>query len=150
MTAFQQNLEKLKSECLSAHQFCNGPTNCLPNVLKGKKRGEVVLDSSSSAAEQSESSAGVPFKGARPHHSGESDASHDETDSGSEEDEGFIVDDDTHGVPATQLPLAFSLSTHQDLTCHFKIVCQLFVHLAVRPLVDRRPFLERALKGLTI
>lgn len=120
-------------------------------MLKGKKRGEIVLESSSSEAEQSESSAGVPFKGAKLHHNGDSDASRDETDSNNEEDdEDFIVDDDVHGVPAAQLPLAFSLSTHQDLTHQFKIVCQLFVHLAVRPLVDRRPFLQRALKGLTV
>lgn len=118
-------------------------------MLKGKKRDEIVLESSSEA-EQSESSARVPFKGARLHHSGGSDASHDETDSHEEDEEGFIVDDDdAHGVPA-QLPLAFSLSTHQDLTHHFKIVCQLFVHIAVRPLVDRRPFFEHALKGLTV
>ncbi|KAG8217534.1 hypothetical protein J3R82DRAFT_5683 [Butyriboletus roseoflavus] len=126
MTAFQKNLEKLK-------------------MLKGKKRSEIVLGSSSEA-EQSENSAGVPFKGAKPYHSGESDALHDETDSSDEDEKGFIVDDDALGAPAAQLPLAFSLSTRQDLTHHFKIVCQLFVHIAVRPLVDRRPFLESALK----
>ena len=120
-------------------------------MLKGKKRGEIVLGSSSEA-EESERSAGVPFNGAKLHHSGESDASHDETDSNEDEEdeEGFIVNDDAHGVPAAQLPLAFSLSTHQDLTHQFKIVCQLFVHIAVRPLADRRPFLESALKGLTV
>jgi hypothetical protein len=117
-------------------------------VLKGKKRAEIVLELSSS--EQSENSAGVPFKGAKPHHSGKSDASDDETNSNEEDEDDFIVDDDAHGVPAAQLPLAFSLSTHQDLTHHFKIVCQLFVHMAVRPLADRRPFLEHALKGLTV
>ncbi|KAF8559604.1 hypothetical protein OG21DRAFT_1549377 [Imleria badia] len=124
MTAFQKNLEKLKS----------------------KKRGDIVLESSSSEAEQSESSARAPFKGAKPHRGGESDGSDNETGSNEEDEQDFIVeDDDAHGVPA-QLPLAFSLSTHQDLTHQFKIVCQLFVHMAVRPLVDRRPFLERALK----
>lgn len=125
--------------------YVNDSTDCL-KVLKGKKRGELVLESSSEA-EQSETSAGIPFKGAKLHHSGESDTSHDETDSQKEDEEGFIVDDDAHGVPAAQLPPAFSLSTHQDLTHHFKIVCQLFVHIAVRPLIDRRPFFERALKG---
>lgn len=118
-------------------------------MLQGKKRGKIVLESSSEA-ERSESSAGVPFKGSKPHQSGESDASDDETYSNEEDEEDFIVEDDALGVPAAQLPLAFSLSTHQDLTHHFKIVCQLFVHMAVRPLVDRRPFLERALKGLTV
>ena len=119
-------------------------------MLKGKKRGEIVLESSSEA-EQSQGSAGVPFKGAKPHHSRKSDASDDETTSIEADEEDFIVDDDdAHGVPAAQLPLAYSLSTHQDLTHHFKIVCQLFVHMAVQPLADRRPFLEHALKGLTV
>ncbi|KAF8447936.1 hypothetical protein L210DRAFT_3391177 [Boletus edulis BED1] len=127
MTPFQKNLEKLK-------------------MLKGKKRGKLVLESSSSEADGSENSAETLFKGAKPHHSGESDASDDETDSNEEEDANFIVDDDPHGVPPAQLPLAFSLSTHQDLTHHFKIVCQLFVHIAVQPLADRRPFFERVLK----
>ncbi|KAG6376173.1 hypothetical protein JVT61DRAFT_2147 [Boletus reticuloceps] len=78
MTAFQKNLEKLK-------------------MLKGKKRGKLVLESSSEA-DGSENSAETPFKGAKPHHSRESDASDDETDS-NEEDADFIVDDDPHGVP---------------------------------------------------
>ncbi|KAF8136382.1 hypothetical protein EV363DRAFT_1319438 [Boletus edulis] len=115
-------------------------------MTAGKKRGKLVLESSSSEADGSENSAETLFKGAKPHHSGESDASDDETDSNEEEDANFIVDDDPHGVPPAQLPLAFSLSTHQDLTHHFKIVCQLFVHIAVQPLADRRPFFERVLK----
>lgn len=119
-------------------------------VLKGKKRSEIVLESSPSEAEQSERSSVAPFKGAKPHHSGESDPSDDETDNNEEDEQDFIVDDDPDGVPPAQLPLAFSLSTHQDLTHHFKVVCQLFVHITVRPLVERRPFLERVLKGLTV
>lgn len=118
-------------------------------MLKGKKRGEIVLESSSES-ERSEGSAEVHFKGAKPHHDEDSDASDRETDSDGQDEQDFIVDDDAHGVPPAQLPLAFSLSTHQDLTHHFKVVCQLFVHVAVQPLADRRPFLERALKGLTI
>lgn len=129
----------------------NDSTDCPPKVLKGKKRGGIVLESSSSEAERSENSAGVPFRGAKPYHSGESDASQDETDSHEDDEEDFLVDDDdADGVPAAQLPLAFSLTTHQDLTHHFKIVCQFFVHIAVQPLADRRPFFERVLKGLTV
>lgn len=112
-------------------------------MLKGKKRGEPVSESPSEI-ELSESSAEAPFKGAKPHHSGGSDASNDGTDDGEED---FIVDD-AHGGPAIQLPLEFSLSTHQDLVHHFKIICQLFVHVAVQPLGDRGPFFERALKGM--
>ena len=151
MTAFQKNLEKLKCEC-GINQYSALVRLTAPfQVLKSKKNNEILKFESSSEAEQSESSAEVPFKGAKPHHSGDSDPSHGEAESSTEvDDEGFIVDDDANGVPAAQLPLAFSLSTHQDLTHQFKIVCQLFVHLAVQPLVDRRPFLEHALKGLTV
>lgn len=118
-------------------------------MSKGKKRSEIQLESSSEA-EQSNSSKEVPFKSAKPHHSGNSDASHEETDTSNEEnDESFIVDDDAN-APATRLPPAFSLSTHQDLAHQFKIICQLFVHLAVRPLADRRPFFKHALEGLVV
>ncbi|KAG9318509.1 hypothetical protein JVU11DRAFT_600 [Chiua virens] len=127
MSTFRKNLEKLK-------------------MLKSKKRSKISLESSSSEAEQSESSADpAPFKGAKPHRSGESDASQDEIDDSEEAEDDFIVDD-AHGAPAMQLPAAFSLSTHQDLIHHFKIICQLLVHVAVQPLVDRRPFFERAFK----
>ncbi|KIJ17435.1 hypothetical protein PAXINDRAFT_10268 [Paxillus involutus ATCC 200175] len=124
LSAFQKNLEKLKS-------------------LKGKKRSDMVLESSSSEAEVPV----APFKGAKPHRSGESNSSSHDSDESLEDDEDdFIVDDDAHGAPATKLPVAFSMNTHQDLTHHFKIICQLFVHMAVRPLSERCPFLKHVLK----
>ncbi|TDL27494.1 hypothetical protein BD410DRAFT_782581 [Rickenella mellea] len=48
------------------------------------------------------------------------------------EDGGFIVEDgpDTN---SPELPAAFSMSTHQDMSHHFKIVCQLMLHLATSP-----------------
>ncbi|KAF9227887.1 hypothetical protein BS17DRAFT_746822 [Gyrodon lividus] len=122
MSAFQKNLEKLKT-------------------LKGKKRSEMemVLVSSSSEAEMPV----APFKGAKPYRSGESGTS---DDGGESVEDDFIVDDDAHNTPAMQLPVAFSMNTHQDLAHHFKIICQLFVHMAVRPLSERRPFLRHVLK----
>lgn len=109
-----------------------------------------MLGSSDSEAEQSEDSVAraKPFRGAKPHRSndsGESDEGSAITAEDNEDD--FIVEDDAHGAPATQLPVAFSMNTHQDLAHHFKIVCQLFVHMAVRPLSERRHFLEHVLKG---
>ncbi|KIJ69366.1 hypothetical protein HYDPIDRAFT_80164 [Hydnomerulius pinastri MD-312] len=122
-TAFQKNLEKLKR----------------------KKRSEIALESSSSEGEESEASVVTPFKGAKPHRHEDSDASDDDARTAEDDDDSFIVEDDAHGAPATQLPVAFSMNTHQDLAHHFKIICQLFVHMAVRPLSDRRPFLEHVL-----
>ncbi|KAG1753462.1 hypothetical protein EDB19DRAFT_831191 [Suillus lakei] len=128
-TTFQKHLEKLKS-------------------LKGKKRSGInlELDSSESDAEQSEGSVVRPFKGARPDRGQESETSsgkHEQTD----EDEDFIVEDDEQGVSTMQLPIAFSMNTHQDLAHQFKIVCQLFVHMAVRFPSERRPFMKKMLEA---
>jgi hypothetical protein len=127
-TAFQRRLEKLKS-------------------LKGKKRSDITLEleSSESGTESSEGPVVRPFKGARPDRGQEYESSsreHEQTD----EDEDFIVEDDEHGVSTTQLPIAFSMNTHQDLAHQFKIVCQLFVHMAVRSSPDRRPFMKKMLE----
>jgi hypothetical protein len=51
-----------------------------------------------------------------------------------------VEDDGSEGVP--ELPVAFSMSSHQDLSHHFKIVCQLFVHLAVRSPSQRVSFMR--------
>lgn len=127
-TIFQKHLEKLKS-------------------LKGKKRSEITLElkSSESDAEPSEGPVVRPFKGARPDRGQQSESSsgeHEQTD----EDDDFIVDDDEHAVLTTQLPIAYSMHTHQDLAHQFKIVCQLFVHMAVRSTSDRRPFMKKMLE----
>ncbi|KAI6005918.1 hypothetical protein EDD15DRAFT_2214729 [Pisolithus albus] len=63
------------------------------------------------------------------------------------EDDDFIVEDSLDGVQAVDLPAAFSMNAHQDLTHHFKIICQLFVHMAVRPLPERRAFMRHVLKN---
>ena len=36
-----------------------------------------------------------------------------------------------------ELPAEFSMNTYQDLLHHFKIVCQLFVHMAVQDPEER-------------
>jgi len=60
---------------------------------------------------------------------------------GEEGENSWIVDDDgPEGVP--ELPVAFNMSSHQDLSHHFKIICQLFVHLAVRSPSQRVSFMQ--------
>lgn len=39
------------------------------------------------------------------------------------------------------------MSTYQELTHHFKVICQLFVHLAVQEKEDRAEFMEQMCKG---
>ena len=67
---------------------------------------------------------------------------------GSDEDEDiddFVVQDDGAVIP--ELPMAFSLHGHQDMRHDFKIVCQLFVHIAMMPMNERREYMENILKG---
>lgn len=127
-TTYQKHLEKLKSS-------------------KGKKRSEITLELESSESEseppQAESPVVRPFKGARPDRGQESESSSEEHEKTVDDDD-FIVDDDEHGALITQLPPEFSIQTHQDLAHHFKIICQLFVHMAVRS--DRRPFMKKMLE----
>ncbi|RPD66233.1 hypothetical protein L226DRAFT_500420 [Lentinus tigrinus ALCF2SS1-7] len=109
-SAFQKNLEKLKK----------------------KKRGEAVQSASSSESEGEEEDGHVaPFAHARPDNRAQSDE-----DEGQEENEdNFIVEDDN--TQAVELPAEFSMNTYQDLLHHFKIVCQLFVHMAVHDADER-------------
>lgn len=39
------------------------------------------------------------------------------------------MEDDS--AAAIELPAEFSMNTYQDLLHHFKIICQMFVHMAV-------------------
>ncbi|TFY77907.1 hypothetical protein EWM64_g6105 [Hericium alpestre] len=120
-SAYQQNLERLKR----------------------KKKGQKASNSSEqddSDAEGSGSEGPSVFPGAKPH-IGTDDEDEDDT----LEDDDFIVEDDSQTVvPA--LPSAFNMSSHQDLAHHFKVVCQLFVHMAVRPARERKPFMQQSLK----
>lgn len=85
----------------------------------------------------------TPFEHARP----DTEDANNElgTEHSDEELEGFIEDDGDAVAP--ELPVEFSMNTYQDLMHHFKIICQLFVHLAVQRRKDRRVFVERSLKG---
>ena len=70
----------------------------------------------------------------------------DDNDEGDDDDmDDFVVEDD--GVAIPELPVAFSRRTHQDSSHDFKVVCQLFVHLAMMPVDERRSFMEKMLKG---
>jgi hypothetical protein len=84
----------------------------------------------------------VPIPGARP-----STASDDDEDSEEEDEDNFIIEDDGNEA-SFELPVAFSMDTHQDLSHHFKIICQLFVHLAVAD--DREIFMAEAMSNIRI
>ena len=86
----------------------------------------------------------MPFAGAKPHIVNDSDVEL-EDQAGDEELDSFIVDD--NGAATAELPLQFSMKTYQDLMHHFKIICQLFVHLAVQDGDDRKSFMKQRLKG---
>lgn len=95
-----------------------------------------------------------PFADAKPSKDVKSDEEvEDEGEDGEkseEEGEGgegsWIVEDDgLEGVP--ELPVAFNMSSHQDLSHHFKIICQLFVHLAVRSPSQRMSFIQDVKAG---
>ena len=93
-----------------------------------------------------------PFAGAKPSKGIRSDEEvededEDESEDGEDEEENsWIVEDDgPDGVP--ELPVAFNMSSHQDLSHHFKIICQLFVHLAVRSPSRRVSFMEEIKAG---
>ncbi|OBZ75568.1 Uncharacterized protein C17H9.06c [Grifola frondosa] len=121
---FQKNLEKLRK----------------------KKRGEAVqlkLESSDSDDEEDEM---VPFVGAKQDVAGASHSSHSSHDdeSDAENEDPFIVEDDDAVV--AELPTEFSMNTFQDLIHHFKIICQLFVHLAVQEESHRGLAMEQLLE----
>ena len=111
----------------------------------GKKRGLAISESSSEGSNATdEDEDDTPFAGARPDVS--SDAEHDENeDTTQDQDENWIVDDE--GPSSAVLPTEFSMDTHQDLMHHFKIICQLFVHLAVLPAGERASFIKHHSEG---
>jgi hypothetical protein len=138
-TAFQRNLERLRS--MGPHaQFA---THSHP--APGKKQGQAISDSSQSEETQDEDEDNeTPFVGARPDGDPEEEVPDEEVIVTPGEDS-FIVDDGDAIVPV--LPAMFSMNTHQDLAHHFKVICQLFVHLAVSPVRTRRKLMESVLRG---
>lgn len=115
--------------------------------MQSGKRGLTSSEPSYSTNEEDEDDEDdlnsiAPFAGAKPDNSDAEDSSHDEG-THSQED-GFIVEDDEAPV---ELPMEYSMNTHQDLAHHFKIICQLFVHIAVKPADQRRSFMEDTMKS---
>lgn len=108
-------------------------------MLIGRKAKQAVESEPSSESEGDDDL----LPGAKPHIPGTSDASEDEADA-DEDLDGFIEED--HNAPV-ELPAEYSMNTYQDLMHHFKIICQLFVHLAVQPPGKRQAFMEKQKKG---
>ena len=75
-----------------------------------------------------------------------------DSDASPMEDEGLsgFIEEDSINAIAPDLPAEFSMNTYQDLMHHFKIICQLFVHLAVQDPEDRQSFMEQSLKGINV
>jgi hypothetical protein len=123
---------------------------CLPSGrnrdrASGVSEPETSLSSSEADGEEdSEDGRIKPFGGARQDNGVDSDASLAEGIEALEGDD-FIVEDD--GVVPAELPVDFSMSTHQDLAHHFKIICQFFVHLAVRLPAERGSVMEESMQG---
>ena len=133
-TAFQRNLERLRSMGPHAHFITHS------HPAPGKKKGQPISDSSQSEETQDEDEDDeTPFVGARP------DGDPEEEVIVTPGEDSFIVDDGDDIVPV--LPALFSMNTHQDLAHHFKVICQLFVHLAVSPVRTRRKLMESVLRG---
>ncbi|QRV85807.1 hypothetical protein RhiJN_13825 [Ceratobasidium sp. AG-Ba] len=61
---------------------------------------------------------------------------------GGASDSGSFIDNDDDELNATALPDEFSMRTRQPLAYEFKVVIQLFVHLALMRPEERRPFRE--------
>ncbi|EPQ58262.1 hypothetical protein GLOTRDRAFT_72496 [Gloeophyllum trabeum ATCC 11539] len=118
-SAFQINLEKLKR----------------------LKRGLSAESPGSSESTEENVWDEVPFEGARPSNK---EGSSDDEAAEEDVDDSFVVEDDSQTV-AAELPSAFSMNTYQDLAHHFKIICQLFVHVAVRPAEERQDYMQKAL-----
>jgi len=123
----------------------------LTSVLDlGKKLGHAVESSVSDEDENEEEMENtvMPFKGAKPDSGSDSlfDGSiHDKSDSDDSDDSDFIVEDD--GATLAVLPMEFSMEAHEDLTHQFKKIFQFFVHIAVRPAVERHQFMEDQMKS---
>ncbi|KAF8495624.1 hypothetical protein JB92DRAFT_2747549 [Gautieria morchelliformis] len=115
--------------------------------LQRRRRGQIAISESEHDSDGSESTdprgpaESEVFAGARPTRIilDHDDDNLDEGASEEKNDSDFIVEDDgAEGVP--ELPTMFSMGTFQDLSHHFKVICQLFVHLAVKESPGRQSF----------
>lgn len=103
------------------------------NDLKKKKLGLKLSESSDEQANDDE----VISDQDSQQEDGDGSNSDNDTDD-------FVVQDDGSVIP--DLPVAFSRHSHQDTRHDFKVVCQLFVHLAMMPMDERRAYMEEMLK----
>ncbi|KAI9509629.1 hypothetical protein F5148DRAFT_1012019 [Russula earlei] len=120
-TAFQMKLDKLKKKKL------------------GAKLSESIDEETSEADDPI-----VPFEGSQQDDSDRDGDNHGGEDSDNDIDD-FVVQDDEAVIP--DLPMAFSRHSHQDVRHDFKVVCQLFVHLAMTPMDERKTYMAEKLNG---
>jgi len=133
-TTFQKRLDDLKSEQDSS------VTTTQWQWLMPPPEKKLGLKLSDSSDEQANEDGVVPNQDSQQEDSDGNDSDNDMDD--------FVVQDDGSVMP--DLPMAFSRHTHQDTGHDFKVVCQLFVHLAMVPMDERRAYMEETLKGTTI
>ncbi|KAG5638369.1 hypothetical protein H0H81_000380 [Sphagnurus paluster] len=136
-TVFQKNLERLKSMPYFIYVIEKVTVTRLD--LPGRKQGKPSESSSSRDEDEDDESdeKDVPFTGARP--SSDFDSLFDE-DSDANNSSDFIVEDGVNTV--AELPMQFSMESHQDLDHQFKKIFQFFVHIAVRPAKERHYFMK--------
>lgn len=108
---------------------------------RGHHKAETTLEESDEEEEEEEEEP-APFLGAR--RDGTEDIEESTSYQSREDEDDFIIEDDT---ATTALPTAFSMTARQDPAHLFKIVCQLFVHLAVLPASERHDYMEHILKS---
>lgn len=58
------------------------------------------------------------------------------------------MEDDS--AAAIELPAEFSMNTYQDLLHHFKIICQMFVHMAVHGDDERSEVAARLQQSMNV
>ena len=76
------------------------------------------------------------------------DPADDDSESGSDDTEGFIVDDEDEGaVQELDLPMQFSMSRAQPLALSFKVFFQFLVHVACQPPRLREAYIDARLSG---
>jgi hypothetical protein len=109
-----------------------------------KKLG-VAFSESSDEQTGDEEDRVTPFQGSQRDSDRNGDDHGDDDDNDTDD---FVVQDDGSVIP--ELPMAFSLHSHQDTRHDFKIVCQLLVHLAMMPMDERRTYMEEMLKGTNL
>jgi Domain of unknown function (DUF4211) len=108
-----------------------------------KKLGVKLSDSSDEETDDDDDNGQVtPFQDAQQDDSDDDGHGGDDDDSDTDD---FVVQDDGSVIP--DLPMAFSRHSHQDTRHDFKVVCQLFVHLAMMPMDERRTYMEETIKG---